>query len=508
MFLNSQSESLMTCTAGPSSQPQAPEALEQRSPLRPLKCDASTQTSDFSDREDRRLRGSRLRRESRGAALDGAVSISPKPRAGPGSYDSAVGSSAPSAADLLDARGAQTAWPSSSLAPESLAEEEPPRPAAEATPSSGGNVAAVAAGSSLSMPSAAAKGKERETAADHMVFTASPGVTSPGQQLRRLDLPETSTVNREANEGAFAEEVLATNDPRPQGANSQEMGRALEEQPAAGCSNAVVAAEAPALDFRQIRRAWEERFGPSRQSTAPPLRKRSLEGQSFSGSTSGYSSASFPASGMSTPLLPGTGQLPGSTAAQAVPVSARTLTFEAPGSSVGGSSPDAAPCTAFGAPAPQQDSPVSVPESHFPVNASQPVASQVSAAPEQQGTSSSGLDVSPDPDPALPGQSLQLLSIQPAQRQPLPSGAGQHSSDSSEATIPSLLEAPDTATPSASDESLGDPSLADDSTLVASRGTSLARTLSPEELALAEIPHSSSSGSALPEVCTSESFHD
>ena len=500
-FVNSKHESLIYCDAGPSSQPLAPEVLERRPPLRPLKCDASTQTSDFSDREDRRLRGSRLRRESRGAALDGAVSISPKPRDGRGSYDSAAGSSAPSAVDLLDARGAQPAWQSSRATPESLAEEEPPRPAAEATSNIGGNEGSGAASSSLSMPSAAAKGKERETAVDHMVFTASPGVTGPGQQYGLGDLPESSTVDRAAHSGAYAEQG---NPVRPQAASTQERERAVEEQPAAGSGNAEVAGEAPALDFRQIRRAWEERFGPSRQSMAPPLRKRSLEGQSFSGSTSGYSSASFPASGVCTPLLPSTGQLPSSAAAQAVPVSARTSAFEVAGSSLGGSSPDTASLAAFGVSAPLRESHVSVPESHVPVQASQPAASQLPAGLEQQGTSSSGLDVSPDPDPALPGQSLQPLSIQQAQQQPLPSRAGQHSSDSSEATIPSLLEAPDTATPSASDESLGDPSQADDSTLAASRGTSLARTLSPEELALAEIPHSSSSGSVLPEVFISE----
>ena len=497
----------MICHAGPRSQPQAPESLEQRAPLRPLKCDASTQTSDFSDREDRRLRGSRLRRESRDAALDGAVSISPKPRAEQGSYDSAAGSSAPSAADLLDARGVQPAWHSSRGVPESLAEEEPPAPAAEAAPSSGGDVASGAARNSLSMPSAAAKGKERATAVDHMVFTASPGVTGPGQQHRRPDLPESSVASREASAGGYSEQIQPVNHPRPQEASSQEMGRVAGEQPVASCSKTEMAGEAPALDFRQIRRAWEERFGPGRQSTAPPLRKRSLEGASFSGSTSGCSSASFPASGASTPLLPGTGHPPGSAVARVVPVSVRTSAFEAAGSSAGGSSPDAAPLTAFGVSALPREPPVSVPKSQFPVQASQPTASQFPAAQEQQGTSSSGLDISPDPDPALPGQSLEPLSIQQAQQQRLTSGAGQHSSDSSEATIPSLLEAPDTATPSASDESLGDPSQADNNTLVASRGTSLARTLSPEELALAEIPHSSSSGSALPEVCTSVSSY-
>lgn len=298
------------------------------------------------------------------------------------------------------------------------------------------------------------------------------------------------------------------NSARPKAAGGQEMGSAVEEQPAASCSSAEVAGEAPALDFRQIRRAWEERFGPSRQLGAAPLRKRSLEGPSLSDSTSGCSSASFPASSASTPLLPSIGPTSGSTSAQAVPLSINRLAFEASGPSVDGSSPDAASRTALRAAAPLETSPVSVPRSQIPVSASRPVVSQFIDAPEQQETSSSGLDVSPDPDPALPHRSLELLSGQQTQQQPPSSRAGQHSSDSSEATIPSLLEAPDTATPSASEESLGDPNQADDSTFLGSRGTSLARTLSPEELALPEIPHSSSSGSALPEVRTSKSCCD
>ncbi len=69
--------------AGPSSRPPLSVALESKSAPAPLKCDAATQTSDFSDREERRLRTSRLRRESRGAVLEGTVSISPEPTAGP-----------------------------------------------------------------------------------------------------------------------------------------------------------------------------------------------------------------------------------------------------------------------------------------------------------------------------------------------------------------------------------------------------------------------------------------
>ena len=332
-----------------------------------------------------------------------------------------------------------------------------------------------------------------------MVFTAEPRANSPGQLSWLPDMPESSTLSREASAGGHADQGQPMGHPRPEAAGSLGAGRAVDGQPAAGCSSAEVVGEAPALDFREIRRAWEERFGPSRQSTTP-LRKRSLERPSLSGSTSDCSSASFPASELSIPPQPGVGQPLGSAAAQAVPVSMRRLAFEAPGPSVDGSSPDAAPLTALGVSAALKESPVSVPNSRFSVHPSRPVASQFPTASEQQGTSSSGLDVSPDPDPGLPGQALGPVSIQQTQQQPPLSRAGQHSSDSSEATIPSLLEAPDSATPSASDGSFDDPNQADDSTFIASRGTSLARTLSPEELALPEIPHSSSSGSVLPEV--------
>ena len=171
--------------------------------------------------------------------------------------------------------------------------------------------------------------------------------------------------------------------------------------------------------------------------------------------------------------------LPSSLAAQSGAVNLhRSASLEVPGPSEGASSPDAISLAGLGLSAPLQ-SPAYAPE-----QASRPVSSHVPV---------------PEPNPALCSQSLDSMSIQQTQQAPQ-SRVAQRSSDSSEATVPSLLEAPDTATPSASDESFGYPNQADDSTFVTSRATSLARTLTPEDFPLAEIPHSFSSESMPPVV--------
>ena len=539
-------------------------ALESKLAPVPLKCDASTQTSDFSDREERRLRTSRLRRESRGAVLEGTVSISPELTAGPVSYDSAAGSSAPIAAEPIRTSGTQAACQSSragshglkgdenservasaarwtlpgpgghdsaagsqvqpavelpsthgahfpgpsasacfstSAGPQEFEGNKATTPAAEAAPSIGavrGEAVSDAASSGSSVPSAALKGKEKAAPVESMVFTAGYEATGTEQHSRPPEQSESSITEGEPGTAVAGRQGHALGDAKLGAAGSQDSGRALYEKSAA-CSTdtkAELADEAPTLDFSQIRRAWEERFGPSKRSRVLPLQKRSLESPGFSDSTSSCSSASFPASGTSTLLLPDPLQLPSSMAAQSAPANLhRSASLELPGPSEGASSPDVVPLAALGLSAPPH-SPVYAPE-----QASRPVSFHVPVqqATQQQASSKGGLVISPDPGPALHSQSLDSMSIQQTQQAPQ-SKVAQRSSDSSEATVPSLLEAPDTATPSASDESFGYPNQADDSTFVTSRATSLARTLTPEDFPLAEIPHSFSFKSMPPEV--------
>lgn len=490
--------------------------------------------------------------------LQGTVSISPKPTAGPSSYDSAAGSSAPTAAEPFNTSGTQAAcqsrraglhglkgdensertasaarWtlagpgshdsaagltvqpaaellsthcthevrPSASAGPKEFEGDKATTPAAEAAPSIGavrGKAVSDAASSGSSMPSAALKGKEKAAPVESMVFTAGYEATGTEQHSRPPEQSESSITEGEPGTAVAGRQGHALGDAKLEAAGSQDSGRALYEKPAAGSTDAKaeLADEAPALDFSQIRRAWEERFGPSKRSRVLPLQNRSLESPSFSDSTSSCSSASFPASRTSAPLLPGPMQLLSSMAAQSAAVNFhRSASLEVPGPSEGALSPDAIPLAALGLSAPPQ-SPVYAPE-----QASRPISFHVPVqqATQQQATSNGGLVIISDPGPALRSESLDSISIQ--QTQQAPQGrVAQRSSDSSEAFVPSLLEAPDTATPSASDESFGYPNQADDSTFVTSRATSLARTLTPEDFPLAEIPHTFSSESMPPEV--------
>ena len=486
--------------AGPSNSAQPPALLEGKVPAAPLKCDASTQTSDFSDREERRLRTSRLKRESRSPALEGAISVSPKPRAAPCSLGSLLGPSAVPAGDPL---GAQAAGRASEAYPPITCRDERPAPAAADAPDVGhigGKAASEAASSSSSMPSAAAKAKQKEEQPETGLSTAGQGLTGTEQQSRLPEQSESCTtdqqISAEVGQGHTA----------PETAPSLDKGKGHQGETAIGSSGAKaeVADESPGSDFRAIRRAWEERFGPAKQARAPPLRKRSLEGGNLSESTSGYSSATFPASGTSTPQLPGPRQPSGSGLVQSTlegrsaPVAIhRSASLQAPGPSDHSSSPDG-PLAVPGVSAPREAH-VHQPISQAPAHAKRPLAAPhvpVPVCTAQEATSSSGLDVSPDNKAVLPDQaSLPSVLKLPAQR-----SLAQQGSDSSEVTLPPLPEAPDSATPSASDESFGDPNQGDDSTFVTSRATSLARTITPEDFPSADTGQTFASEPALPEV--------
>ena len=486
--------------AGPSNSAQPPALLEGKVPAAPLKCDASTQTSDFSDREERRLRTSRLKRESRGAALEGAVSVSPKPRATPCSLGSLLGPLATPAGDPLREQGA---WLAAEASPPITGRDERPAPAAADALGAGhigGKAVSEAASSSSSVPSAAAKGKQKEGQPETGLSTAGRGPTGTEQQFRLPEQPESCTTDQQiaaaVGQGHTAPEIAA----------SLDKGKGPQGKAAIGSSEAEpeVADESPGSDFRAIRRAWEERFGPAGQARAPPLRKRSLEGGNLSESTSGYSSASFPASGISTPQLPGPMQPSGSAPIQSALVGQsasvaihRSASLQAPGPSEDGSSPDGPPAV-LGVSVPRE-SHVHQPISQAPAHATRPLASPRVPVPvrtAQEATSSSGLDVSPDTKAVLPDQApLPSVLKLPAQR-----SLAQQGSDSSEVTPPPLPEAPDSATPSASNESFGDPNQGDDSTFVTCRATLLARTITPEDYPPADTAQSFAAEPALPEV--------
>lgn len=465
-------------------------------------CNASTQTSDLSDREDRRLRTPRLKRGSRGATLEGAVSISPKPRAACGRTLSPTSSAAPHAAGLAESGGLQPAWLMGAAALQGTggAEELAEAPAAGDDPQSTGHIGRMAvsedAGSSPRQPSAIAKGKEKDIEIQEGLRMARHASTETEQQFRLPSETGQSTVAGHQDACGPEAEGTARQSTEPEAASRQQEQEPLHAESAAVSSEpkkAQLPAEEPAFHYRQIRRAWEERFGPSRQSRAPLLRKRSLEGLGLSESTSGCSSASFPASGVPTPQLPGLSGLVGSThahaasAPSAIPIAASLNVL---GRNEGASSADAAPPPTPVAPVPPA---ANQPVQHAPVHVNMPEACHVPVSDSTTAQPAAGDSVpNPEADQSLSGQVAEGRLLREQQLQlPPQRGLAPHDSESSETAAQlKLSEAPDTATPSASEESFEDPNQADDSTFVTSRATSLARTLTPEEFPPAEIPQS------------------
>ena len=379
-----------------------------------------------------------------------------------------------------------------------------------AGPQHAGAKAASEAGSSCSsLPSSAAKGKEKEV----FDFEGNPtaGSMSMGaeQHYRLQDQPGPSIFLGQPGAGATSSSPLGAADGSVTGNPFQEKAAPDEAVASSSAAKGPAPAEPAAFDYSQVRRAWEARFGPGKQAGAPLPRKRSLEGPEPSEtSTSGLSSVSVPASGVSTPQLPvpGSGQLLGSAVgplAYSAAVIPRSASAESPGPGQGGASP-AIPYALPTRPAlseppyqaPQQGpGPAAVPAVHPEPFLGAPAASVPAAQdehaldpPEAQAPTGSA----PAPDAAAPKHAVGSAAGVGERAQPQ-HGSAQCSGSSSDASALLSAEAPDTATPSVSGDSFTDPGpLGDDSTFVTSRATSLARTLSTEEFPPAEAPQGSS----------------
>ena len=497
-------------SAGPSTDAALPELQTSQPAVAPTKCDASTQTSDLSDGEERRARRSRLKRVTRRAhPLETEMSIGPKPRAGQG-HSSASPSDTSTAGPVgsADKHSLQAAWVQGRDGLQGASKEAAQ---SSAGPEHAGVKAASEAGSSCSsLPSSAAKGKEKEASDFGGNLTAGSMDTGTDQRLRLQDQPSPSAFLGQPGAGAPSAPALGSAGVNVAGYPFQEKAAPDEIAASSSAAKAPLSAEPSAFDHSQVMRAWEARFGPGKQAGAPLPRKRSLEGPEPSeSSTSGLSSASAPASGVATPQLPvlGPGQLLGSGAALLAPTAAgipRSASAESPGPSQGGASP-AVPLRLPARPAlseplyqaaQQGPNPAAAPAVHpEPVldapEAPLPAADDhVSDGPEAQAPPPAG--GVPAFDGAAHGHAVASAAGVCGRAQPQ-HGSAQHSGSSSDASALVPAEAPDQATPSMSGDSFTDPGpLGDDSTFVTSRATSLARTLSTEEFPPAETPQGSS----------------
>ena len=497
-------------SAGLSTDAALPELQTSQPAVAPTKCDASTQTSDLSDGEERRARRSRLKRVTRRAhPLETDISIGPKPRAGQGhSSASPSDTSAAGPVGSADKHSLQAAWVQGR---DDLHGASKEAAQSSAGPEHAGVKAASEAGSSCSsLPSSAAKGKEKEAFDFGGNFTAGSMDFGTEQQLRLQDQPSPSAFLSQPGTGAPLTPALESTGVNVAGSPFQEK-TASDEAAASSSAAKALSCEPSAFDCSQARRGGEARFGSGKQAGAPLPRKRSLEGPEPSeSSTSGLSSASAPASGVSTPQLPvpGPGQLLGSGAALLAPPAAvipRSASAESPGPSQGGASPavplrlPARPALSeplyqaaqqgpgpAAAPAVPPEPVLDAPEAPLPAADHHGFDGPEAQAPPPAGSV-------PASDGAAHGHAVGSTAGVCGRAQPQ-HGSAQRSGSSSDAPALVPAEAPDTATPSMSGDSFTDPGpLGDDSTFVTSRATSLARTLSTEEFPPDETPQGSSS---------------
>ena len=472
-----------------------------------MKCDASTQTSELSDGEERRARTSRLKRDTcRARPSETNISSGPKPAAGKElSSMSPTDTSAAGPVGTADKHRLQAAWVLSRDSPLGV-----PKQAAQSSvaPEHVGITAASGAGSSCSsLPSPAAKGKEKEVFNFEGSFTDGGMSIGAEQHFRLQDQPGLSVSLGQPGAGAPSAPALGAAENNTTDNPFQE--KAGPGQAAAGSCGAKVStsAEPPAYDYSQVRREWEARFGPGKRAGGALLRKRSLEGPEPSeSSTSGLSSASMPASGVSTSQLPAPspGQLLGSKPASLAPTAAaipRSASAESPGPSQGGASPAirlALPArAALSEPsyqAPQQGLAVAAAPAVQPAPILDTPAAPVpgpygDAVPDApQARAPPLVGESPAPDAAPPSHAAESVAGIRSCAEPQ-HGAAQRSGSSSDVSVLLPPEAPDTATPSMSGDSFTDPGPpGDDSTFVTSRATSMACTLSPEEHPTPETP--------------------